>query len=217
MSMDVNIETMWRIKLNKLADKLRANQMDAFIAGSPDELVKTIDHLIPSGSSVCNGGSMTLYETGILDYLRERQDIVYYDRDGAKKAESDTLKDVYRQAFSSDYYLASTNAITEEGWLYNVDSTGNRVAAMLFGPRNVIIICGRNKLVRTLEDAERRVRDTVSPANCMRLGRKTPCTATGVCMDCSSPDRICNLYTVIRKQNEKGRIKVVILNYEAGY
>ncbi len=215
--MDANTETMWRIKLNKLGDKLRANWMDAFVVNSPDELAKMIEHLIPSGSLVSNGGSMTLKETGILDYLKEREDIVYIDRDGAKKAEFDTSKDVYHQAFTSDFYLTSTNAITEEGWLYNVDANGNRVAAMLFGPKNVIVVCGRNKLVRTVEDAERRVRETVSPANCLRLGRKTPCIATGICMDCSSPDRICNLYTIIKKQNEKGRIKVVILNYDAGY
>jgi len=216
--MDTNTEMIWRFKLTKLCEKIRLNQMDAYIADSRSEAENIIEGLIPRGCSVCYGGSMTLVETGILDALRTRDDIIFYDRAGTNKhAESDNVKDVYRQAFLSDFYLTSTNAITEDGWLMNTDANGNRVAAMLFGPQNVIVVCGRNKLVRTEEEARRRIRDQAAPANCLRLGRKTPCAATGYCSDCASQDRICNVYTLIKRQADKGRIKVIMLNYDAGY
>lgn len=214
--MGKNKEEFWNSKLIRLADKLRSNQMDAYIAQNSDELYDVLDSLIVPGSSVCNGGSMTLVETGVLDYLREK-DVVFFDRDQAKSKGTGAVQDVYRHSFSVDYYLTSSNAITGEGWLYNVDATGNRVAAMIFGPRNVIVVCGRNKLVDTVEDAENRVRNYTAPVNCMRLSKKTPCASTGLCSDCSSTDRICNVYTLIKRISQKGRIKVILLNYEAGY
>ncbi len=216
--MDKNTEMIWKFKLTKLCEKIRLNQLDAYIADSRSEAENIVEELVPRGSSVCYGGSMTLVETGILDALRTREDIIFYDRNGTNQhAEFDKVKDVYRQAFLSDFYLTSTNAITEDGWLYNVDASGNRVAAMLFGPKNVIVVCGRNKLVRSEEEARRRVNEQAAPANCVRLDRKTPCAASGYCTDCASPDRICNVYTLIKRQAEKGRIKVILLNYDAGY
>jgi len=127
------------------------------------------------------------------------------------------LKKLYRNTFSADVYFTSTNAITEKGELYNVDGNGNRVAAMLYGPDKVIIIAGINKIVENIEEAIKRNERVSAPANCKRLNRATPCVKVGHCIDCSSEERICNEYTIIRRQGNKDRIHVIFLNEELGY
>lgn len=106
---------------------------------------------------------------------------------------------------------------TADGWLYNVDGRGNRVAAMIYGPGNVIVLCGRNKWVSSLDAAIARNREMAAPANCVRLSKNTPCTFSGKCEDCKSEDRICNEYTLIKRNLPKGRIKVILLNFDSGY
>ena len=214
--MDKSAEILWEIKLGKIAEKLKLNQMDAYIVQSKEELPELLDRLMKNGASVNAGGSMTLAETGILDYLNAG-DYVFYDKTSPEVKTNEQIAAVNRQAFSADYYFTSSNAITEDGWLYNVDGRGNRVAAMMYGPENVIVVVGRNKCVKTFDDAIQRNREISGPANCIRLGKKTPCSVTGQCTDCSSPDRICNEFTLIKRSNPKGRIKVILLNFEAGY
>jgi hypothetical protein len=116
-----------------------------------------------------------------------------------------------RKIFSCDYFLCSTNAITEEGQLYNVDATGNRVAAMFFGPKKTIVVCGINKIVKDMDEARKRVWNLVAPMNAKRLGRKTPCTQTGVCSDCNSPERICNISVEIVKKPTRSDILVLLV------
>ncbi|HOO61348.1 MAG TPA: lactate utilization protein [Bacillota bacterium] len=214
--MDQFTETMWKIRLDKLTEKLRLNQMDAYIANTRSDLADILDSMIAPGSSVSTGGSMTLKETGVIDYLEE-MDIVFFDRQQAKMMGQAALDDIYRHSFSVDYYLASTNALTSEGWLVNVDGVGNRVAAMMYGPKNVVILCGRNKIVNNLDDAFVRISQIAGPANCMRVGKKTTCAISGYCDDCKSTERICNNYSIIKRSNQKGRIKVILMNFEAGY
>ncbi len=214
--MDVNTDFIWRVKLEKLVKKLQENQMDAFIVDSKEEILLLLDSLLKPGSTVNAGGSMTLQETGILDYLR-KGDFIFFDRNNPDVKSGEEIKAIYRQAFSADYYFASTNAITADGWLYNVDGRGNRVAAMIYGPENVIIVCGRNKWVKDLDAAIERNREIAAPGNCVRLSKKTPCALSGSCEDCKSPDRICNEFTIIKRNLPKGRIKVILLNFEAGY
>ena len=190
--------------------------MDAYVVQKKEELPDLLDRLMKKGASVNAGGSMTLAETGIIDYLYAG-DYVFYDKTSPEVKTNEQIAAVNRQAFSADYYFTSVNAITEDGWLYNVDGRGNRVAAMIYGPENVIVVVGRNKCVKTFDDAVQRNREVSGPANCIRLGKKTPCSVTGQCADCNSPDRICNDFTLIKKSNPKGRIKVILLNFEAGY
>lgn len=214
--MDANYDFVWRRKLEKLVGKIQLNMMDAYIADTKEQIHSLLDTFLTPGCTVFTGGSMTLKETGVLDYL-ENGNFAYSDRYAPDVQTPEAQGLIFRQAFSSDFYITSTNAITEEGWLYNVDGTGNRAAAMLYGPRNVIVICGRNKLVPDLDAAIERNKEISGPCNSVRLARKTPCTISGRCEDCKSLDRICNEYTLIKRNLPKGRIKVILLNFDAGY
>lgn len=214
--MDVHSEYVWRRKLENLVGKLQQNMMDAFIVDSKEEILFLLDSMMKPGSSVSSGGSMTLLETGVLEYLKSGE-FAYFDRNYPEGKTPEEADAAYRGAFSADYYFSSTNAVTADGWLYNVDGRGNRVAAMIYGPTNVIVICGRNKWAADLDAAIARNREISAPANCVRLNKITPCTVSGRCEDCKSPDRICNEYTLIKRNLPKGRIKVILLNFEAGY
>ena len=121
-----------------------------------------------------------------------------------------------RRALLADLFITRSNAVTETGKLVNLDMTGNRVAAITFGPRNVIILAGRNKVVPDVEDAMLRVKNYAAPANAMRLDKKTPCAKTSICEECRSPDRICNTWTITEKSFPKGRIKIVLINEDLG-
>jgi len=214
--MDVHSEYVWRRKLENLVGKLQQNMMDAFIVDSKEEILFLLDSMMKPGSSVSSGGSMTLLETGVLGYLKSDK-FAYFDRNYPEEKTPEEADAAYRGAFFADYYFTSTNAVTADGWLYNVDGRGNRVAAMIYGPTNVIVICGRNKWTADLDAAIERNREISAPANCVRLNKKTPCAVSGSCEDCRSHDRICNEYTLIKRNLPKGRIKVILLNFEAGY
>lgn len=204
------------LKLEELAERLRFNRMDAYIVSDTQALMDILDELIVDGTTVANGGSVTLSETGVIDYLR-RRNICFLDKEKARSDGAEAIRNAEISAFSADTYVMSTQSITSKGWLYNVDGKGNRVAALIYGPRSVIVICGKNKLVNSVKAAHKRLKSYVAPANCKRLELNTPCVATNTCINCASNDRICNAYTVVRKSNIKGRIKVLLLNFEAGY
>lgn len=200
-------------QVQRTLDALHANNMDAWYLATAAEVVPFVEKMIPEGSVVSHGGSMTLSETGVLDLLASGQ-YDYLDRSKVPPEEADAL---YRRVFSADWYLSSANAVTEAGEVYNVDATANRISAIAFGPSNVLLIVGRNKLVADLAAAERRMKEVTAPANAVRLGRKTPCAVTGRCADCHSPDRICCSTLVLRQQAKKGRIKVLIVGEELGF
>ena len=130
---------------------------------------------------------------------------------------SEDIDKIYRESFFADAYFSSSNAITEDGELYNVDGNGNRVAALLFGPKKVIIVAGVNKIVKNIDEAIKRNREVAAPANAKRLNKKTPCTKVGFCMDCKSPEKICREYTIIRSQKDNDRIHVIFINENIGY
>ncbi|WXR60518.1 lactate utilization protein [Peptostreptococcaceae bacterium AGR-M142] len=213
--MDENMKWLYKSKVNEIISNLEKNNMQGFYVENKEELIKKLDELVKNNSTVSVGGSMTLFETGVIDYLKNK-DVLFYNRyeEGLSK---DDIKDIYRKSFSVDYYFTSTQAITLQGELYNVDGTGNRVAAMLYGPENVIVIVGINKIVDDFDAAIKRNRNISAPANAKRLNRKTPCAKTGYCMECNSNDRICNEYTLIKRQSQKDRIKVIIVAEEFGY
>ncbi|MDR2909420.1 MAG: lactate utilization protein [Oscillospiraceae bacterium] len=193
-------------------DALRKNRFEAEYVEGPEELIKRLGEKIPAGSSCSLGGSMTIDYAGVRDWLEKRSDINYLDR-YAKGADTDR---VFHDALSCDVYLTGTNAVTMQGELYNVDGTGNRVAALCFGPKRVIVIAGFNKIVGNLEEAKIRMRSIAAPANALRLKRKTPCAATGRCQDCASEDRLCSQYLVTGWQRSPGRICVYIMGGEYG-
>ena len=175
------------------------------------ELVKT---LLPAGALVTNGGSETLVETGIMDLIRSG-DYKYIDRTSAKTPEE--ARALYGRIVTADYYLMSTNAITRDGELVNVDGVGNRVACLINGPAHVLVIAGMNKVVPSLEDAVRRVRNIAAPPNSIRVGAKTPCSVTGFCDNCQSEDCICCQTVISRRSRQEGRITVILIGEEYGF
>ena len=170
--------------------------------------------LVPQGASASFGGSMTLEETGILEALRNRNDITLFDRATATTPQE--MKKIMHDALSCDYYFMSSNAITVDGELVNIDGNGNRVAALIYGPENVIIIAGMNKISKNVEEALTRVRNTASPLNCIRLNKNTPCAKNGVCGNCLS-DTICDQIVITRASRVPKRIKVILVGQELGY
>ncbi len=199
-------------RAQQVMDALRANNMEAFYAASADEVVPFVQKLLPAGCTVGCGGSMTLGETGVTALL-ESGAYNYLDR---AKTAPEQMDELYRACFSADWYLTSANAITMDGQLYNVDGNANRVAAIAFGPTNVLVIVGVNKLVSDLHAAEVRVRELAAPANAMRLNCKTPCASTGRCANCRTPSRICCDTLVSGYQRRPGRIKVLLVGQELG-
>lgn len=194
---------------------LEKRQMEGYYCPTIEEAEKKAFSWLTEGCSVAFGGSMTLEESGMLTALRHDPCIRLIDRATAKTPEE--TKKLYHDALSADFYFMSTNAITADGELVNIDGTGNRVAALIYGPENVIILAGINKVSANLQDALSRARNVASPINCKRLGRNTPCTATGVCADCLSPDCICNQTVITRRSGIKGRIKVLLIGEAYGY
>ncbi|KYH31673.1 hypothetical protein CLTEP_23360 [Clostridium tepidiprofundi DSM 19306] len=213
--MDSNVAFVIEKRIERTINNLEKNNMNGYFVKDKNEAIKKIEELINEGDTVAIGGSMTLFEIGAVDLLRNGK---YNFLDRYKSGLSqEQIKDIYRKAFSSDVYLSSSNALTEDGELYNVDGRGNRVAAMIYGPDKVIVVVGINKIVRDLDEAIIRNREIAAPANAKRLNKNTPCAQVGHCMDCNSTDRICNEYVVIRRQMNQGRIHVIIINEELGY
>ena len=177
--------------------------------------VKLADELVPKNATVAFGGSMTLSESGVMDVLKAREDIRLIDRSKAKTPEE--TKQMYRDAFSSDVYFMSTNAITLDGELINIDGNGNRVAALIYGPDRIVMIVGMNKLVSTVKDGINRVRDIAAPANGVRLNKQTPCATTGFCHDCLSPECMCSHTVITRRCYTADRIHVILVGEALGY
>ncbi len=196
-----------------VAANLRARYFDASYYDTAREAVAAALEMIPGGSSVTFGGSMTILDTGLVEALKEGNYRVY-DR---TEVPLDKRADFVREHFFSDYFLSSTNALSEEGVLYNMDGSGNRVASLIYGPKNVLMLVGVNKIVKNHDAAIARVRGTAAPINAQRFDISTPCKKTGRCADCRFPDSICCSLTVMRLCRPAGRIKVLIFGEEAGF
>ncbi len=164
---------------------------------------------------VAFGGSMTLQAMGLKEKLIAcGVDFLDYRQPDLRPEDSHDMK---RQCFFADSYFLSANAITADGTIFNVDATGNRVAALTFGPDKVYIIAGTNKICRNLDEAHQRVEQIAGPKNCVRLNKKTPCVTTRVCMDCESEDRICRVYSVLRRPTTNMKVTVVLIEEVLGY
>ena len=196
-----------------LVKAMKKRQFDAYYCSTAEEAVEKVLELIPAGDVVSWGGVATVDELGIKDRLRQRNQPVI-DRDTAKTP--DERMDMLRQALTCDTFLMSSNAISEDGQLVNIDGMGNRVAALCFGPRQVIVVAGMNKVAADLDGAVSRARHIAAPANAQRFDGKTPCAVNGQCGDCTSPDCICSQMVITRFCKPAGRIKVVLVGEELG-
>ena len=213
--MDNSIKSVLEKQVQRTMDNLVKNNMMAFYVENKAQVVEKVAELIKEGELVAVGGSMTLFETGIIEQVRiGRYNFLDRYMDGLSRTQ---IEEIYRKSFFTDTYLTSTNAITEDGELYNVDGNGNRVAAMIYGPKSVIVVAGINKIVKNVDEAVERVRRVAAPANSIRLNKNTPCTKTGYCANCRTDDRICCTYTVFGQQREKNRIKVILVGESLGY
>ena len=193
---------------------LEKRQMKGYYCPDKESAIKKALELIHKVASICYGGYMTIIENGLLD---EIQNVNYNLIIRENATNLDEQKKLYSEICSSDYFLMSTNAITLNGELINIDGRGNRVAFLCFGPQNVLILAGMNKVVTDVESGFKRARDIAAPPNAIRLDRKTPCAITGKCEDCYSPDCMCSQFVVTRRSGIPNRIKVILIGEELGY
>ena len=213
------ITAYWEKRLESVKEALEKNNFEVHLAKNASEAhLSVLDQIIPSLSpaSVSWGGSMTFVAINLYSSLCEQTQIEVLDTFD-KKLSPEQMIERRRQALLTDLFITGTNAVTENGVLVNLDMIGNRVAALTFGPRHVVVLVGRNKIVPDLDSAMDRIKAYAAPVNTMRLNKKTPCRKTSRCHDCQSPDRICNTWTITEKSFPKGRIKVVLINEDLGF
>ncbi len=201
--------------IEKTMKALERNHMKPFYVESREELYSVVRELIKDDKLITAGGSMSMKESGVTELLMNEYKGVFLDRSEGKTP--DEVEDILRKAFVSDTFFASTNALTEDGELYNVDGKGNRVSAMIYGPKQVVLIVGVNKIVKDMDEAVRRVETIAAPKNTVRLDCNTPCAKTGECAHCRSDARICCSYVRLGQQRVPDRIKVIIVNENLGY
>lgn len=198
----------------EMIEVLNSKEFDAHYAENLEAAKQIVLDMIPQGVTIGLGGSVTLKEMGLPDIFRQGS---YKLIDRYNQPNWDAELQAYRDAQHSDYFVCGTNAITRNGELVNVDCSGNRVSAMIFGPGRVIIVAGVNKVVDNLEDAMKRLKK-IAPLNCKRLGHKTPCAITGKCEDCRIQARMCNYTTIIHHGMKfPGRISIVLIAEEFGF
>ena len=215
--MEKPIENFWSLRLVDLKDALETNNFEVHIADNADSAKKIVREILTrtGAKSISWGGSVTYVQTGLYQELKDYPGIEVLDT-YEKGVPPEEMLERRRRSLLVDLFVTGTNAVTETGKLVNLDMTGNRVAGITFGPRNVIILAGRNKVVPDIEDAMQRIKNYAAPANAMRLDKKTPCVKTSICEECRSIERICNTWTITEKSFPKGRIKIVLINEDLG-
>lgn len=214
--MNLALTQMAQRKIESAIKALKRNRFDARLVPDKEELLQLLNEMVPEQAVVANGGSVTLQETGVMDWIRSGK-FQFVDR-YRKGMTAEERRDTFLRSLDADWYFTSANAITMDGQLYNIDGNSNRVAAIAYGPRNVVVVAGANKLVQDLDEAERRVKNWSVAANCIRLDvHTTGCSLTGKCTDCKSPDRMCCNTLISSFQREPGRVKVFLLPDSLGY
>ncbi len=224
--MNENLKYVIEKKIERTSEALRENNMEAYVAENRSEALKIVETLLKEGDMIGVGGSETLNECGILDLVRSGK-YKFINR-YAPGLSRDEVHKLHIQAIGADVYISGTNAITEDGVLYNVDGNANRIAAIAFGPKSVIIVAGYNKIVKDLNDAVNRVKSIAAPANTKRLSCPTYCEKAGQCLSlaegsdvisdgCRGDGRICCDYLISARQRIKGRIKVILVKESLGF
>jgi len=217
--MDKPIENYWKQRLEDVKAALESNNFEVYLANDKTDAQKIVlEDIMPKlgAKSVSWGGSMTFIATGLYDRLKDDAKLNVLDAFD-KNISAEEMHERRRQALLVDLFITSTNALTETGQLVNLDMIGNRIGGLTFGPKWVILLVGRNKVVADLDEAMYRVKNYVAPVNAMRLDKKTPCIKTSYCEECKSPDRICNTWTITEKSFPKGRVKIVLINEDLGF
>lgn len=199
----------------KIIEKMEKRNFEASYVQTKEEALEKVKAFLKKGASVTWGGSESLAEIGFHDFIKDNPDYIVLDRMKAKA--NGTMKEFFKEAYVADYFLMSSNAITMDGELVNIDGNANRVSLLCYGPENVIIVAGMNKIADNVEDAVKRIKREACPANTIRLGCKTPCAMTGICGDCLSPDCICVQTVITRFSKIPGRIKVILVGEELGF
>ena len=211
--MDANKRKTVNAMVKRTLENLEKNRFQASYVNTKEEALTLVSTMISEGSYTASGGSVTLQECGIIDYIKAHTD--YHNE--------------YRDAYDAEFYLTSANAITEHGEIYQVDGRSNRISAMMFGPKHVIVVAGINKIVSDIKHAMERVKEEAAPPNSVRLDLDNPCTKTGRCISpnlseehlctlgCSAESRICCNYAIFGPQREKDRITVIIVGEYLGY
>jgi len=199
----------------KVIKGLEKRNFNGYYCETAEAAVEKAMAMLEDGASAAWGGSETLKQTGLIERLKQADNLQVIDRDAAQTPEE--KRQIYFKCSAADYYFMSSNAITQDGELVNVDGMGNRVACLIYGPANIIILAGMNKIVPDVRSGIERVRYTAAPPNANRLGLKTPCASAGYCMDCHVPDCICSDIVITRRSKEKGRIKVILIGEDSGY
>lgn len=211
--MDANLQRNYKSRAKRVLKNLEKNNFSASFVDTKEEALTLVKSLIDKDSITAVGGSATLNECGITEFLKNETN----------------FKPDYMDAYSADFYLSSANAITEHGEIYQVDGRSNRISAISFGPKKVILVVGMNKVVRTLRNAVERVKEIAAPANTVRLCKDTPCAKAGICvnpscsadslmaMGCDSDDRICCNTLIMSKQRDKDRVIVILVGEDCGY
>ncbi len=203
-------------KRSKIAvEALKKNGFDACYVDNSTEAVNRILAQIPDHATIGIGGSVTVREIGLIELLQKKGHTIYADW-GNNLSRREKIE-IRRAGLTSDVYLTSSNAITLTGQLVNIDGTGNRVAAIIFGPKKVIIIAGANKIVDTLDDAFARIKNISAPLNGKRLNLSTPCALTGSCADCFNPQRMCKVSVVIQRRPNLSDITILIVGESLGF
>ncbi|MBF0200380.1 MAG: lactate utilization protein [Desulfamplus sp.] len=210
----------WNHRLEKVKENLEENNFEVYIAENGDDAREIALNRIIAGlddiKTVSWGGSMTFVSTGLFHALKDdgKYEVINTFDKSVPAEEQMALR---RNSLHCDLFITGTNAVTEDGTLVNLDMIGNRIGAITFGPRHVIILVGRNKICCDLEDAMYRIKNYAAPVNTMNLDKKTPCVKTGFCHNCKSPERICNTWSITEKCFPPKRVKIVLINQDIGF
>lgn len=210
--MDKNIRKRNELLAQKVIKGLSKRNMTGYYAASREEALNIALELIPEGGSVTMGGAQSVHEIGLVETIREREDLNFIDRDAYEDKRAAMLA-----AYDADVFLASVNAMTEDGVLVNIDGNANRVSAIAQGPKKVIFVVGMNKVCNDVDGALKRARNVAAPINAQRFGLNTPCTKTGSCFNCTSPDTICCQFLFTRFSRHADRIHVILVNDNLGF
>jgi len=213
----MKIDTSWyyQARIKTAMTALERRNAEVVMVKDGDGARQAALEMIPEGATVGLGGSLTVQQIGLLDVLRSGKYVLYDQY--AKGLSPEKSLQIRRKGLLADVFVTGSNAVTLDGLLLNLDGMGNRVAAITFGPPRVIIVVGRNKIVDDVDQALDRIWNLAAPLNAQRLGRKTPCTTTARCEDCSSADRICNHLVITERQVAKGRLTVIIVDEDLGF
>ena len=217
--MDEPIKAYWQMRLAHVKEALEGNKFEVFLAENTEEARKIVlEEILPKieVKTISRGDSLTFEATGLHKEFRDDASFDVIDP-FEEDLSDDEAYERCRQALYVDLFFTGTNALTESGTLVNLDGWGNRVAGLTFGPKYVVLLIGRNKIVPDLDEAVSRVKDYAAPINAMRWDYKTPCAKTSFCEDCNNPQRICSTWTITERSFPKGRLKVILINEELGF